>query len=141
MSYDISLVPFEHYKHRTCILDDEDDCARCATYVDVGNITYNIAPMWADALGHVAADDTDPNPFGAWMRGKREIGIGVFEGAPCVEAAGPLADAVQRMRDNPEHYKAMNPPNGWGNYEGALEFLDRLAQMCVAHPSHRITIS
>jgi len=105
MSYDIYLEATEPY----------------ASSVEIGNITYNIAPMWVVALG------------GA--------GIRRFEGAPGVEAAGPLSEGVERMRADPATYRAMNPPNGWGNYEGALEYLDRLARACALHPSHRIRIS
>jgi hypothetical protein len=91
------------------------------TAVEVGNYTSNVGPMWADALG------------GRLLR--------EYHDAPCSEAAGPLAEAVQRMEVDPERYRVMNPPNGWGNYEGALAYLRELAEACARHPKCTIWIS
>lgn len=92
-----------------------------ADVVEIGNYTSNVAPMWRDALGGTRLRD--------------------FSDAPCSEAAGTLADAVKRMEDNPDYYRAMNPPNGWGDYEGALGYLRDLADACAKHPRCRIRIS
>jgi hypothetical protein len=91
------------------------------TVAEVGNYTMNVSPMWRDALG------------GQLLREYHE--------APCSEAAGPLAAAVERMETDPDRYQAMNPPNGWGDYDGALEFLRKLRDACVEHPAGRIWIS
>lgn len=149
MSYDISLydsVLWEHHEARACPPweDDPKFEHRCpGDAVEVGNITYNIAPMWADALAvdealtvgggisRIMGFDGDRTPYG----------IHRFEGAPAVEAAGPLRAAIERMESNPDHYRAMNPPNGWGKYEHALEFLQRLYARCVENPAYRIHIS
>jgi hypothetical protein len=89
--------------------------------VEIGNMTSNVVGMWRAALNGVPLAD--------------------FHHAPCSEAAGPLADAVKRMEADPDTYRAMNPPNGWGNYEGALAYLRRLAEACAEHPKCRIRIS
>lgn len=88
--------------------------------LEVGNYTSNCGPMWAKALG-----------------GRR---LRDFNKAPCSEAAGPLAEAVKRMEADPDTYREMNPPNGWGDYEGALDFLRRLADACAENPKCRIGI-
>lgn len=69
-----------------------------------GNYTSNTSRMWGHALGG-------------------DVGLRDFDGAPAVEAAGPLRAAVERMRAAPEVYEAMNPANGWGDYAGAVCFL------------------
>ena len=89
--------------------------------VEVGNYTRNVSPMWRDALG-----------------GKL---LSEFHDAPCSEAAGPLAGAVKRMEADPEKYRAMNPPNGWGDYEGAIDYLRRIAEACASHTKCTLWIS
>lgn len=90
------------------------------TVIEIGNYTTNVGPMWCDALG------------GKLLR--------EYADAPCSEAAGPLADAVKRMEADPDKYREMNPPNGWGDYEGALGFLRRIAEACASHPKCTIGI-
>jgi hypothetical protein len=38
------------------------------------------------------------------------------------------------MEADPEKYRAMNPENRWGDYEGAMGYLRRLAEACAANP-------
>jgi hypothetical protein len=52
--------------------------------------------------------------------------------APCSEVAGVAASALRRLEADPEHYRQWNPENGWGNYEGALDFVRRLRDLCAA---------
>jgi hypothetical protein len=91
------------------------------TAVEIGNYTSNVFPMWVEALNGVSLRE--------------------FSGAPCTEAAGPLADGVKRMEADPEKYREMNPPNGWGDYEGALKYLRTLAEACAEHPKCTIYVS
>ncbi|HEY9367540.1 hypothetical protein [Streptomyces sp.] len=98
-----------------------DTGTQAVDVVEIGNYTANVGVMWCDALG------------GKLLR--------EFDGAPCSEAAGPLAEGVKRMEANPDHFRAMNPPNGWGDYEGALRYLRDIAEACVEHPRCRIRIS
>jgi hypothetical protein len=87
----------------------------------VGNYTSNVFPMWVEALNG---------------KSLRE-----YHGAPCSEAAGPLADGVKRMEVDPDKYREMNPPNGWGDYEGALRYLRKLAEACAEHAKCTIYVS
>ncbi len=89
--------------------------------VEIGNYTSNVSPMWTSALG------------GTRLR--------EFHHVSCAEAAGPLAEAVKRMEADPAAYQGMNPSNGWGDYEGALDYLRRIAEACAAHPKCRIRVS
>ena len=83
------------------------------------NMTYNLAPMLSEALGS----------------GFREL-----DGAPCTEAAAVLSRAVERMKADPEHFKTMDPPNGWGDYHDALESLTWLVGLCESHPRASIYV-
>jgi hypothetical protein len=87
---------------------------------DIGNYTGNVSGMWTEALGYCLADLED-------------------------KTAGDYIDdlnrAVADMEANPAKYEAMNPANGWGNYNGALDYLRRLRDACTAHAKATIYIS
>ena len=83
------------------------------------NYTSNCGPMWR----HAGADLQD------------------FNGAPCTEAVGPLAEAVKRMEADPDTYRAMNPANGWGDYESCLEFMRDIATACAEHTKASMRVS
>lgn len=87
---------------------------------DVGNYTSNVSRMWTDALGHRLAD---------------------LKGKTAGDCADGLKRAVADMEARPDHYRAMDPPNGWGCYEGALSYLRSLLVACLAHPKAEIHIS
>lgn len=83
------------------------------------NITSNVAPMWR----HAGCDLAD------------------LHDTRCADAIQPLRTAIQAMEDDPPTYKAMDPPNGWGDYNGCLQFLRDLYTSCKAHPNAIIKVS
>lgn len=89
------------------------------TYHDVGNPTYNLAPMFTEALGYRLRE----------LHGKRAGDV-----LPDVQRA------VRRMLDYPEVFLALNPPNGWGTAEGALNFLRALETECAAVPDGEVSV-
>lgn len=92
-------------------------------YMDVyyvGNMTYNVAPMYKLALGIRFAE----------LDGKQS--------ADCIDM---LEKAVAHMEANPGTYREMNPPNGWGDYETALAFFDEVRKACRNHPLTKISVS
>lgn len=106
-------------QHLDCAAVGHDPEKSCCYEDDrPGSITYNLSPMFTDVLNGVY--------------------LGKFAGAPCVEAAGPLASAAERLRSEPDKYRAMNPENGWGTYEGAVKYLETFAQVCAEHPEAKI---
>ncbi|WP_329114521.1 hypothetical protein [Streptomyces sp. NBC_01353] len=111
MSYDISL----HLQIDTGGPELVDYCAD-----DIGNYTANVSGMWQEALGRRLAD---------------------YHGMTAADAQADLVRAVRDMTTDAAKYEAMNPPNGWGDYEGALDYLTRLRNACLAHPKARIRIS
>jgi hypothetical protein len=53
----------------------------------------------------------------------------------------PLSKGIQSMRDNPEYYKQFNAPNGWGEYEGFIHWLENLLIACINNPEAIIRVS
>ena len=98
-------------------------------------MTYNLAPMFHLA-GFYEAMKNETGGTGA----AREVLLG--EG--CAPHARPpmtgeeLAPLVRQGLDDmiarPEAYRALNPKNGWGTYEGAVEFTRALLAACEKHP-------
>ncbi|PLR99586.1 hypothetical protein [Bacillus sp. T33-2] len=86
---------------------------------DIGNYTYNVSKMYGAAMGKTMSD---------------------FHGMEAFNAVDILSKGFCEMRDNPEKYKAMNPSNGWGNYEGALQYLEKLLLACIENPNSIINV-
>lgn len=97
---------------------------RVDVYMDAGNgsrfyggydyqCTYNVFPMFTKA----------------GIRSVRD-----FDGWTASDCIKPLNQFIERMESDPDAYKALNPPNGWGSYETALEWLKSFHDICVAHP-------
>lgn len=88
------------------------------------NITHNLTPMAdaAEIYSHL------------WR--PEELGI---------ETAGqliePLTLGLKRLRSDPEKFRTFNPPNGWGSYEGLVDFVAAYLAACVQHPAAKIRVS
>ena len=80
------------------------------------NPTYNLGEMFAEALG----------------RRIREM-----RGVTGAEAEPILRAAVAAMESDPLRFKALNPPNGWGCYEDALNTLRWMLEESMTCPSAR----
>lgn len=48
---------------------------------------------------------------------------------------------IKALEADPERFKAMNPPNGWGDYEGAIAFLKSIRVECEKHPEAFLKIT
>lgn len=96
--------------------------------VDWRNYTSNVSSMWSRALEAVGA--TFP------------LGI-LIEETPAATDLGPIvAKAADYMRTSGrESFADLEPRNGWGDYAGALSFLDWLAAGCERHPACRVRVS
>ena len=76
------------------------------------NMTSNVAPMWRMAGCDLAE----------------------YHGRMALDLACGLQPALERMLLEPEPYRALNPKNGWGNYEGCCFWLYEILEACLAHP-------
>lgn len=90
--------------------------------VEVGNMTSNVASMW-----RLASPKTD--------------GLAGMHGKTADEITFPLSQAIMRMRADPDAYVPLVPENGWGSYEGALEFLEMVLKACRKHPWLKVSVS
>lgn len=85
------------------------------------NYTSNVAPMWRRAM-----PETDG------LTGMEEMNAG--------EAAAVLREGIARMEADPEPYRALNPENGWGDFDSQLTALRELAHACEASPQAVVAI-
>lgn len=90
------------------------------TTADVGNYTYNVSPMYEKAMGMTLSDFNN-------MATKQAIQI--------------LEKGISEMIENKHLYIELNPDNGWGNYEGALKFLQDILKACKKHCKSYIDVS
>lgn len=78
--------------------------------------TYNLTPMWRKA--GVVGDD-----------GTREL-----DGRTCEEMCPILLNALNEAWRDEAEFRKLDPPNGWGDYDGFLEILTRFTRLCHQHP-------
>jgi hypothetical protein len=52
-----------------------------------------------------------------------------------------IAKGIADMLNNKAEYIKLTPPNGWGSYNGAIDFLTALYKACDAYPNAIIGIS
>ncbi len=92
-------------------------------YLYTANITHNLNKM-AEAAGiyqHLWRPD--------------EIGVTRAE-----ELIAPLTDGFARLQAAPGTYRAHNPPNGWGSYEGLVQFVADYLDACKANPTATVKV-
>ncbi len=91
-----------------------------ATVTEVGNITWNLSPMFQAAMGCALRD---------------------LNGRFASEVVDVVEAGVRDMDEQPSYYTALNPENKWGNSEIARDFLARLAEACRKHPNATVEVS
>lgn len=96
-----------------------DTCGRGEEREVEVNITYNLSPMLRKA------------GFRGWSD---------LVGMAAPAAGDHLIGVLDHMREDPWRWRAMNPPNGWGDYDACLQGrLRDFAEKCLeANPSDRI---
>lgn len=88
------------------------------------NITHNLGEMASEA--------------GIYKCLWRPDEIGISKANQLIE---PLRNGLKLLKDNPEKFKALNPPNGWGNYERFVSFVSEYLAACEKFPEANICIS
>ena len=96
-------------------------CKECGRGCYEGNVTHNLGGM-ANAAGVYDC---------LWRAPENG-----FKDAQ--QLVYPIEKAILSMEENPEKFKIFNPPNGWGNYNGFLEWLKELVTSCKEYPNARI---
>lgn len=52
-----------------------------------------------------------------------------------------LAAGLDRLKADPERARKFNPSNGWGTYEGLVEFVEEYLAACRKHPKAKVRVS
>ncbi len=52
----------------------------------------------------------------------------------------PLAKGLSVLVAQPKFFKQYNPPNGWGTYEGLVEFARNYLNACIAYPEATVSV-
>jgi hypothetical protein len=94
----------------------------CTVYHD--NITHNLGGMAMAA--------------GIYKHLWRPDEIEVTKARELIE---PLARGLDALRIDPGHFKALNPPNGWGNYDGLVRFVSAYLDACKRYPEATVSVS
>jgi len=119
MSYDIWVeVPCKNKK-------GEDDWHQAG---EGHNYTSNVGEMFYKAFEKTGGNWEDFHDYDK-------------ENMICEKAIPQLEKAIKELEANSEHYKKMNPKNGWGSYEGAVRFLKLILADCKRFPYGRIGFS
>lgn len=92
--------------------------------IPVGNITHNLTAM---------ADEADLY-YALWRPEEK----GWKYARDIVDTLGA---GVARLHAEPDRFRTLNPHNGWGSYEGLLEFATKYLELCRKYPSARIEVS
>ena len=53
----------------------------------------------------------------------------------------PLRVGLSILESNPEKFRKMNPDNGWGSYDGLVDFVRDYLAACEAHPGAMVEVS
>ncbi len=87
------------------------------------NVTHNLAPM--------AVQSGLYKPL--WR--PDEIGINKAK-----QLISPLREGLTILQRNPAKFKEFNPDNGWGDYEGLVNFVTNYLQACEEFPEADVSI-
>lgn len=88
------------------------------------NITHNLGAMATEAGIYTHLWHPD------------ELGI-----TKARDLIGPLAIGLAKMRADPERFKKLNSPNGWGLYENFVPWIQEYLNACIDHPDAEIRVS
>lgn len=93
----------------------DPDSGELTYLVSFDNYTSNVSPMWRAAMHAVTGEEMRLQDTAGWT----------------AERAYPvLVQAAQWMREHAAQLEAMNPANGWGDYAGALRYMEHVAEHC-----------
>jgi hypothetical protein len=88
------------------------------------NITHNLAPMAEEA--------------GIYEHLWRPEEIGITTAQQLIE---PLSKGLALLKSDPERFRALNPENGWGSYDGLVSFVQRYLTACSIDPDAKVEAS
>lgn len=88
------------------------------------NITHNLNAMATEA--------------GIYKHLWRPEELGITRASELIE---PLTKGLALLESDPERFRAFNPPNKWGSYEGLVMFVRNYLSACVENPDAKVEVS
>lgn len=64
-----------------------------------------------------------------------ELGI-----TKAVELVESLREGLILLKSDPERFEQYNPPNGWGNYQGLVRFVEEYLAACEMYPKAEVSV-
>lgn len=111
---------------------ETDGCAELEWW----NYTHNTNAMIEAVVGDAIA--ATPEPFWSAL-GNDTMGRGAWwmllDGLSGQEGAELLDRIASGLAAQPERFRAMNPPNGWGDYDRLLAVLREMCAAGARHPA------
>ena len=99
-------------------------CRHCGSSLIDWNVTHNLTKRAREA--------------GIYRQLGRPDECGVRVASDLIE---PVEKALAAMRAEPSRFLALNPPNGWGSYDGFVAALDGLLEISRQHPTAEVSVS
>ncbi len=59
--------------------------------------------------------------------------------ATAADAIPILREGLARLKADPTHFSQFNPENGWGDYSGFVQFVERALAACERNPDATMT--
>lgn len=88
------------------------------------NITHNLNTMAAAA--------------GIYHHLWRPDEIGITKAGELIE---PLTEGLALLKSDPERFRVFNPENGWGSYDGLVDFVSEYLDACLRNPDALVSVS
>ena len=99
-----------------------------------GNVTHNLTTM-ADKADLYEALWRPYKLFNVTDDEEYDIEIHAEDIAPKLKAG------IDNLLSEPEVYRTYNPDNGWGSYEGLLNFTQKYHEACIKYPKALVDVS
>lgn len=106
--------------------------------VELGNMTSNVGSMYYAVMpGPYEGGGRYDGTGGVEPRG----GLPGLSGLSCAVAGPIIEQALNDMIERKEELRKLEPSNGWGSYEGALDYLRKIRNACEANPSGVLAVN
>lgn len=64
--------------------------------------------------------------------------LGITKAKQLIE---PLEKGLTKLKAAPLYYKQFNPKNGWGDYDGLIQFVTEYLEACKQYPEANVSVS
>lgn len=114
--------------------DEEQVPCRCTT-CDYEHARTTRETFYSANITHNLADMAKAAGVYQYLWRPEEVGV-----ERAAQLIGPLAERLDDLRAHPDQYRALNPSNGWGDYEGLVRFVKEYLAACREHPTAHVRI-